>query len=398
VKVLQVVPTLLPERGGPARTIPELCRALTALGVEVTLMATHESGRALTIDPQAEPYEVHLCSGAERSVRSARSVNRKISSRANEFDLVHIHSVWNLISTAAASAALSSGIPYVLAPMGMLSQACLRQSNFVAKRAYAVLRERRTVERAARLHLGSQQELNTLIDGWFQYPKHFIARNGASTPSQLHAGAFRGKFPELRNRKIMLFFGRLHAIKGLDLQLQAFAMLRAKHPDLFWVLVGPDGGEWSRLSNSIRTLGLNDCVRWTGPLNGEDRFEALLDCDVLVHTSHYENQTMTINEALAVGAPLVITDSVNYPEVEARGAGFVGARNAEALAASIDRLLREPAAANKMRESGRSFASSDLAWSGVAETVLHAYDEIIGERENAGRRATPRAAAAGGAH
>ena len=380
MKVLQVVPTLLPEKGGPARTIPELCRALTALGVDVTLMATHESGRELTIEPQAEPYEVHLCSGAERSVRSARSITHEISSRANEFELIHIHSVWNLISTAAASAALNSGVPYVLAPMGMLSHACLRQSNFVAKRAYAVLRERRTVERAARLHLGSQGELSNLVDGWFRYPKYFVARNGASKVTNLCRGAFRERFPEFRNRKIMLFFGRLHPIKGLDLQLEALAQLRSKHPDLIWVLVGPDGGGWNQIRESIAARGLSENVRWIGPLNGEDRFEALLDCNVLVHTSHYENQTMTINEALSVGVPLVITDSVNYPEVKSCGAGYVVERSAAALAMHIDYVLQDPTIANKMREAGQSFASTELSWSSAAQTVSKAYGEILAAR------------------
>jgi len=394
VKVLQVVPTLLPETGGPARTIPELCRSLAGLGVEVSLLAVHEAGKDLTIKPETEPYEVHLCSGAERSFRSARSVSQVISSRAHDFDLIHIHSVWNLISTAAALAALNCDVPYVIAPMGMLSHACLRQSNFAAKRAYAIIKERRTVEQAVRLHLGSQGELNTLINGWFRYPKHFVARNGASPLTNLRRGSFRERFPEFQNRKIMLFFGRLHAIKGLDLQLQALAMLKSKHPDLIWVLVGPDGGVWNRLRESVEALGLRDSVRWVGPLNGEDRFEALADCNVLVHTSYYENQTMTINEALAVGVPLVITDSVNYPEVAACGAGYVVERDAEALARNINYVLQDHVAANKMRQAGRSFASSELTWSSVAKTVAQAYSEILAEGESVERLTTPRRSAA----
>ncbi len=266
--------------------------------------------------------------------------------------------------------------------MGMLSETCLRQSNFAAKRAYAIVRERRTVEHAARLHLGSEPELATLIEGWFRYPRHFIARNGVNVPANLRPGSFRKRFPKFHDRKIMLFFGRLHAIKGLDLQLQTFALLKAKHPDLVWLLVGPDGGEWSRLSKSIEASGLSDDVCWLGALNGEERFEALLDCDVLVHTSHYENQTMTINEALAVGVPLVITESVNYPEVEKFGAGYVVRRDPTEVAAKIDAILENPQASAKMREAGRAFAAAELAWSGVAMIVLQAYQEILAESRN----------------
>jgi glycosyltransferase involved in cell wall biosynthesis len=397
MKILQVVPSLLPERGGPSRTLPELCRALAALRMETTLLATHESRGALTIDPQKEPYEVLFCEGSERSLSTAREVYATVKNRAREYDVVHIHSVWNLIASAASAAARHANLPYVIAPMGMLSRMCLRQSHLIAKRFYAVAYERRTIEGAARLHLASRGESESLIDGWFQYPKYFIARNGTTIPTSLQPGAFRRQFPELKNRRIMLFFGRLHPIKGLDLQLDTLALLKPKYPDLVWVLVGPDDGEWNRLKSAIHARGLDESVRWVGPMMGEDRFSALLDCQVLIHTSHYENQAMTINEALGVGTPLVITDSVNYPEVELAGAGYVVVRpDSAALAAKIGSILDDPQMAEKMRETGRRFAAAELAWSGVAKTVLRAYAEVLTEHQRASiiRHANPLADAA----
>ena len=50
----------------------------------------------------------------------------------------------------------------------------------------------------------------------------------------------------------LLFLGRLHWSKGLELQADAFAILASEFPDLVWVLVGPDGGEWPALSERIR--------------------------------------------------------------------------------------------------------------------------------------------------
>jgi len=382
LKILNVVPGLLPEAGGPSRTVPGLCEGLTAAGAAVTLFSTHQAGKDITVDPASADYEVCLFRGTETSLRSAREIYQTIKKRARDFDLVHVHSLWNQISTVACAAARSASLPYVLAPLGMLSTTCVRQRHFAHKRIFAALYDRRTVEGAARLHLASADELETLVKGWFRYPPHFIARNGTAPVTSFAPGAFRRRFPELKERRLMLFFGRLHPIKGLDLQLEALGLLKQKYEDLMWVLVGPDAGEWNRLKGAIQTRGLQDHVRWVGPLMGDERFAALADADVLVHTSFYESQAMTINEALAVGVPLVITDSVKYDDVSVAGAGRVVPRNATAVAAAIDSILQDAAASAAMREAGRRFAAAEFSWTRIAETIIKYYEEILSEKQS----------------
>jgi glycosyltransferase involved in cell wall biosynthesis len=383
MKVLHIVPSLLPESGGPSRSVPELCRALTARGTEVTLFTTHEPGSGLTIEPSQEPYEVVLFSAKDGSPAGARAISKAIKERANEFDLVHIHSLWNLVVTLAASAARSAGLPYVIAPRGMLSEACVRQHRYALKRAYAWTVDRRTVEGAARLHFLNADEERSSLNGWFRYPEYFLARNGIDLSlDSIQPGSFRTRYPELKGRRIMLFLGRLHAIKGLDLQLQALQRLIGKHPDLIWVLVGPDDGEWQRLNSSIQTMGLQAHVKWVGPLMGEDRFSVLRDADVLVQTSLYECQSMTVNEGLAVGVPLVVTDSINYGEVESAGAGYVVPRDAAQLANAIDRILQAEDTNERMREAGREFARTELLWTKIAATVEAAYGDAVPGLQN----------------
>ena len=72
MKVLHIVPSLLPESGGPSRAVPELCRALAAAGTEVTLFSTHRAGNGITIDPAREPYEVVLFPASDGSFAGAR--------------------------------------------------------------------------------------------------------------------------------------------------------------------------------------------------------------------------------------------------------------------------------------------------------------------------------------
>lgn len=378
MRVLHVIPSLLPESGGPSRTIPELCRALAGTGTEVTLLSSHVSGNSLTIDPLAEPYEVVLFPADDGSLRSARQIHEGIIRRSRDFDVLHIHSMWNLTVTFAAAAARKVRMPYILAPRGMLSDVCLRQSSYSLKRAYALSYDRRTVEGAGSLHFLNADERKASQNNWFRYPESFLAPNGSELrPDQILHGAFRRRFSELDGRRIMLFLGRLHSIKGLDLQLEALAQLKPRYPDLTWVLIGPDAGEWQRLDTKIRSRGLSANVKWIGSLMGDERFSALVDADVVVQTSLYECQSMTVNEALSVGVPLVVTDSINYSEVQNCGAGFVVSRDSTELANAIDKILQRPDKGEAMRLAGLRFATNELSWSKIAAVVNDAYSDVI---------------------
>jgi glycosyltransferase involved in cell wall biosynthesis len=351
---------------------------LVGTGTKVTLLSTHVPGNGLAVNPDRERYEVVLFEAEDGSLAGARQIYKAIINRSRDFDLIHIHSFWNFVVTAAAAAARKANIPYVIAPMGMLSDLCVRQRNYVLKRAYSWAYDRRTVEGAASLHFGNPDELRTLHQGWFRYPKHFFARNGTDLNiSATRAGSFREQFPELTNRRIMLFFGRLHPIKGLDLQLQALERLIPKYPDLIWVLVGPDDGEWQRLHTMIRSAGLEAHVKWIGPLMGNERFSALVDADVLVQTSLYECQSMTVNEGLAVGVPLVVTDSINYSEIQTAGAGYVVKRDPDEVAGAIDAIFQTPEMSEGMRAAGRRFAVEELSGDRIAGIINAAYGEVL---------------------
>jgi glycosyltransferase involved in cell wall biosynthesis len=383
MRVGHVIPSLLPESGGPSRTVPELCRALASNGAQVTLFSTHVSGNGLAVDPARAPYEVVLFAALDGALSGARQIYKAIRKRAKDFDLIHIHSLWNFTTTLAAAAARREGIPYILSPRGMLSDACLRQHRYLLKRAYAWTFDRRTVEGATRLHFLTKDEKKTSDHGWFRCSESFIAPNGIDIGAFAACpGAFRERFPELADRRIMLFLGRIHAIKGLELQLQALERLTPKYPDLTWVLVGPDDGEWPRLGALIHRSGLDGHVKWIGPVMGEERFSALADADVVVQTSLYECQSMTINEALALGAPLVITDSVNYSEVQTAGAGYVVKRDPDEVASAIATILQSPQIGAEMGASGRRFAARELAWNRIAVTVNARYEEALAPLTN----------------
>jgi glycosyltransferase involved in cell wall biosynthesis len=331
----------------------------------------------MTIAPEGQPYNVELFSSKAGLPFAARKLSRRLASDKTRFDLVHIHSLWNIVATLSAQAARRAGVPYVLSPRGMLDEVCLDRRRTL-KRFYAALFERRTIEGGSLLHFLNDAEAGGSRVTWFNYPPHFIAPNGTNVvAAAVERGAFRRRFPELKDRQLMLFLGRLHPIKGLDLQLQALSKLVPNNPRLLWLLIGPDDGEWQRIHREIQRLGLEGHAQWLGPMMGEERLAALADSDVIVQTSFYECHSMTVGEAMAVGTPLVITDTVNRPEVERAGAGLVVGRDADKVASAVEEILRSPERGELMRAAGRRFAGQHMTWNGIAHEMNAAYREII---------------------
>jgi glycosyltransferase involved in cell wall biosynthesis len=86
---------------------------------------------------------------------------------------------------------------------------------------------------------------------------------------------------------------------------------------------------------------------------------------------------MAMNEALAIGIPLVITDTVRFDEVQTAGAGRVVPWDAAHVARAVAEVLTCPADAERMRIAGRRLAAERLAWPRVAETMVRAYAELL---------------------
>jgi glycosyltransferase involved in cell wall biosynthesis len=130
--------------------------------------------------------------------------------------------------------------------------------------------------------------------------------------------------PELGNRKFLLFLARIHEKKGINLLLQAIARNGHSYHDHAFVIAGPGTDAYvSELKSMAVQLGLQNQVFWTGPLYGELKWAAMREAEAYVLPSHQENFGISVAEALACGAPVLITIKVNiWREIVEDGAGL----------------------------------------------------------------------------
>ena len=379
LRVIQVVPSLAPARGGPSRSVPDLCRALSAAGVDVTLVALWGWREGATLNGDYEGVKVRLVPAASGTAQfpSLRFV-RTLREECRRADVIHIHSLWNPVATVTASVARRLRVPYVISPRGMLQQTSMRRHSW-RKAFYYALVERRTVAGAAAFHFLSEDERrdSRLINENRQMT--IVAPNGVDSNlgADQRAGVFRSRLGLDPHSRVILFLGRLHWSKGLELQAEAFIQIANRMDGVVWVLVGKDEGVGATIRQRMEQAGLMNRVFLTGELKREQCLSALRDADVFVLSSRHEAHSMALNEAMATGTPCVITRSVGFRWLSEYGAGVETDSTADALANGICEALQSEAATLERVEAARRLVHDKLSWSRVAVEMVRGYEAVL---------------------
>src|SRR5688572_2778425 len=235
VRILHVVPGIAPKYGGPTN-IPGLLRGLLRHGVETILLTTdHDPDGRLNVPlnvpvvrdgvPQVFHHVWPVASRFGFAPSLVTTLNRMIP----DYDLVHIHWLYNFACVAAARAAIAAGAPFVVQPRASLDPH-MRKKNDVLKRAYLATLGRPLLTRAAAVIFTAEDERAQASYG----PRRpeWVVPNGIDLAGYERLpprGTFRTAFPAV-DGPFLLFLGRLSRQKGLDLLLPAFQRLLQTRP------------------------------------------------------------------------------------------------------------------------------------------------------------------------
>lgn len=201
---------------------------------------------------------------------------------------------------------------------------------------------------------------------------HFCRSQGMFFSDQAHWHKLRivhcgvtlanfGKQSRARFGKKVLFVGRLDAIKGVPLLLEAFAKVHEKHPDAQLTVVG-DGHLRSTLEAHATEAKLSNSVAFTG-FRSQNEVSALMDeADMFVLPSFAEGVPVVLMEAMASRIPVIASHVAGVSELVQDGiSGFlVPPGDIQTLAANLDTLLSNPGLCQSMGEKGRAIVEANF--------------------------------------
>jgi glycosyltransferase involved in cell wall biosynthesis len=381
MRILNVTETYAPflEFGGPPVKVRALSEGLARRGHQVSVL-TADWGLEKRLQAQEEKITEERSpfgwrrneNGVQaiyvptwlryRTVSWNPAVKRYCRARLQNFDVVHIFGLYDLLGPAVAAACRKRGLPYVLEPIGMFVPIV---RNLWLKRMYHAVWGRQMLQGASAVIATSEQESEELAAGGLPRTKVVLRRNGVEVPASFPArGTFRKAQGISPDEKVALFLGRLSAKKSPDLLLRAFAELSVRSPGIpvRLVFAGPDeGGVKAELDQLALQLGVRTKVQFAGPIFGEAKWAAYRDADVFVLPSQNENFGNTAAEAVAAGTPVIVTEQCGIAPLLRDEAGLVVRHDTEPLSSALERILNEAELRARLA-AGCAAVTSRLGW------------------------------------
>lgn len=391
LRVLHIIPSLSPERGGPSAALPLMARALVTHGVEVTVVTTDDDG------PVRRRHDVRLgepltCEDGATYLYFPRQLSfytvswplrQWLSKHIREFDVVHIHALFSFSSTVAARLARRAGVPYVIRPLGVLNRWGIANRRRVLKQFSLRYVELPILCHAAAIHYTSRREqeeaaaAHPVISG--------LRAEVIPLPIEIHPPSknvavadFLAGWPMGGGRQVILFLSRIDEKKGLDLLLPAFAQVQQSIPEALLVIAGSGNPEYiKRLHEQAAELKIAEQIVWTGFLEGAAKSAAFAASTVFVLPSYSENFGIAAAEALAAGVACVLSENVAVAEkLEHAAAGVVVPCKVTAIADGIEQLLRDSKKRSELGANARSFVARRFSMESVGSVMAALYRSL----------------------
>jgi len=397
VRSLHVAQTFgLYDAEGRTGHIAPLAARLAAQGNEVSVVAAayppySEPGVAKVGESESAFPVTFLRSGFRYRTMTINPGARSLfSQQVTGVDVVHIHGLYDLLGPAAATACRHWRVPYVVETMGMFRPVA---GGRVRKWLFMRLFGRAMMRGAARFVVTSGREADDLINGGIQADRVIVRHNGiepvaAQAQAATGAGsAFRAAHGLGTDAPFVLFLGRISPVKNIELLLAAFE--RSSVRDATLVIAGPaEGSKYlGRLREIVRSSQPGDRVKFVGPIYGEDKAVALSEAALLVLPSSNENFGTVALEAMAVGTPVVVTETCGVAEhvlgcknPDAKNpnetGGLVVGLNADDMRAAMDSVLSDEALRAELASGAKAIAAR-LTWDEAARLTTDMYKQVL---------------------
>lgn len=388
LKILQVVstPPFAWETGGCARVTYDLSSELVKRGNEVTILTTD----MYKPNQRYESKNIEFVNGIRfiryKNISDKLAWDKKayispgmikyLQKNLKEYDIVHLQDLLSLQAIFTVRYCKKNNVPYILTVHGSLPW--LLENNLI-NRVFNKLAGQKILKNAKAVTALNKQELELYINAGLSKNKIELVPNGIDL-NKYHdlpkKGEFRLKFMLNNNEKIILYLGRIHKSKGIDLLIEAFAKLLKELDNVKLIIVGPDDGFLHDLKLKVKDLKIESEVLFTGPLYDEDKMQVFVDSDVFV-TPSFSGFPITFLESCICGTPIITTNKMDELDWIDKKAGFITEYNSEKILNAMYKILTDEKLNERFSENSKKLVIEKFSWNNIAEKVEMIYRKII---------------------
>ena len=371
-RILHIVPAVSEESSGPSYSVVRLCDSLGRKGDGLILVSLQ-----LSLNKNCIPYvkEFPVGFGPVRLGSSPAMYDwlRKEAAEDN-VSLIHNHGMWQMNSLYPGWICSKNNIQYIVSPRGALSKWSMENGSFLKKIFWPLL-QKPSLMRASCFHATSLDEYEDIRRLGFCQPVAIIP-NGIDIPEM----SFKR---DQENLLTLLFLGRLHPKKGVDILLSAWREVQDAFPHWRLIIAGDDNGYYGKsgysnqLQLQIKSLELKR-VSLIGAVHGEQKFYTYSNANMFVLPTYSENFGLTVAESLSYGIPVIVSKGAPWGGLIQHEAGWWIDIGRDHLVECLRKAMAcSPDTLSRMGMKGRDWMRRDFSWSGVAFKMNETYKWLL---------------------
>lgn len=387
MKILQVISSFPPaySYGGAATVAYDISKELVKKGHDVTVYTTDVYDEITRLKYESNPifldgiqvYHFKNISNklSRKNLTIAPGMITFLKKNIRNYEIIHIHEYRTFQSIFAQYFAKKYNIPYLLQSHGTLPKIIKWEK---LKSIFDATCGSRIIKNASKLFALNETEVKQYLKLGADVTKIKIVPNGIDISKYndiSQKGDFRIKY-SLRNEQIVLYVGRLHESKGIDLLIESFAELSYQLRNIKLVIVGPDEGYQNYLIQLTNNLGIKDKVIFTGFISISEKKSAYRDSDVFV-TPCFSGFPITFLESCVYGLPIITTTKGdNLPFIDNK-IGYVVDYSTHQLCDAMFRVLTNSDENMKFKKNCRKLVEEEYNLSIITNNIETIYKKIM---------------------
>ena len=362
MKILQIVPGL--SIGGPTYSVSTLTKWIMELGHDIQLYAHDKDVRGFE-HLNLHPFSINNFP-LNKQLAFSSSLLKELKQECKDADVIVTNSLWQYPNFVMEKVRRGTRAKSVIVPRGTLSEVAFARSN-IKKKLILALGQQKALKYADMFIATCEKEFQDIRKFGLTQPVAIIP-NGVDIPD----------ISEVKKKKQVLFLGRIHPIKGIDILLKAWSELEhtKKYNDWKLIIAGPVNSDYAQKIISCNTHLKN--IKFVGEKNGQEKNLLMAESAFYVLPTHTENFGLTVAESLSCATPVITTKGAPWKGLIDNNCGNWVNLSVENIKNAIELYLNESLIhLQKLGNNGREWIKNNFDWKEIAAKTILSYDWII---------------------